>query len=154
MTCPAVAARICARSGMSKIPASFTMPMVSVNGAELYHELRGSGPPVLFIMGATGDGGHFDALADLLSDEFTFITYDRRGNGRSPAPAGWTTTSPEEQADDAAALIDSLVVGPAAVFGTSSGGNFALWMLTRHPAIVRGTILHEPGVYALLDDFA
>jgi pimeloyl-ACP methyl ester carboxylesterase len=129
------------------------MPMVSVNGAELYHEVRGSGPPVLLIMGATGDGGHFDTLADLLADEFTVITYDRRGNGRSPAPAGWTTTSAEEQADDAAALVDSLAVGPLAVFGTSSGGNFALWMLTRHPAMVRGAVLHEPGVYAVLDDF-
>jgi pimeloyl-ACP methyl ester carboxylesterase len=39
------------------------------------------------------------------------------------------------------------------VFGTSSGGNFALWMLTRHPAVVRGVVLHEPAVYALLDDF-
>ena len=47
----------------------------------------------------------------------------------------------------------SLAVGPLAVFGTSSGGNFALWMLTRHPATVRGAVLHEPGVYALLDDF-
>ena len=104
-------------------------------------------------MGSTGDGGHFDALADLLADEFTVITYDRRGNGRSPTPPGWTSTSPEEQADDAAALVDSLVVGPAAVFGTSSGGNFALRMLTRHPGVVRGAILHEPAVYALLDDF-
>jgi pimeloyl-ACP methyl ester carboxylesterase len=138
---------------VSKIPASFAMPMVSVNGAELYHEVRGSGPPVLLIMGATGDGGHFDTLADLLADEFTVITYDRRGNGRSPAPAGWTTTSAVEQADDAAALVDSLAVGPLAVFGTSSGGNFALWMLTRHPAMVRGAVLHEPGVYAVLDDF-
>jgi pimeloyl-ACP methyl ester carboxylesterase len=129
------------------------MPMVSVNRAELYHEVRGSGPPVLLIMGATGDGGHFDTLADLLADEFTVITYDRRGNGRSPAPAGWTTTSAVEQADDAAALVDSLAVGPLAVFGTSSGGNFALWMLTRHPAMVRGAVLHEPGVYAVLDDF-
>ena len=84
-------------------------------------------------MGSSGDGGHFDALADLLADEFTVITYDRRGNGRSPIPPGWTSTSPEEQADDAAALVDSLVVGPAAVFRTSSGGNFALRMLTRHP---------------------
>ena len=75
------------------------MPMVTVNGVELYHEIRGSGPPVLFIMGATGDGGHFDAVADLLADEFTVVTYDRRGNGRSPVPAGWTTTTPEEQAD-------------------------------------------------------
>jgi len=129
------------------------MPMVSVNGAELYYEVRGSGPPVLFVMGATGDGGHFEALADLLADEFTVITYDRRGYSRSPAPTGWTTTSAEEQADDAAALVDSLAVGPLAVFGTSSGGNFALWMLTRHPAIVRGAVLHDPGVYAVLDDF-
>jgi pimeloyl-ACP methyl ester carboxylesterase len=129
------------------------MPNVTVNGAELYYEVRGVGPPVLLIMGATGDGGHFDTLADLLADEFTVVTYDRRGNGRSPAPAGWTTTSPEEQADDAAGLVDVLAVGPTAVFGTSSGGNFALWMLTRYPEAVRGVVLHEPGLYALLDDF-
>ena len=104
-------------------------------------------------MGATGDGGHFDKLADVLADEFTVITYDRRGNGRSPVPAGWQTTSAEEQADDAAALLDALGVGPAAVFGTSSGGSFALWLLVRHPEAVRGAILHEPGLYALVDDF-
>ena len=127
--------------------------MVTVNGAGLYYELRGSGPSVLLIMGSTGDGGHFDTLADLLADEFTVVTYDRRGNGRSPAPAGWTTTSPQEQADDAAGLVEALAVGPTAVFGTSSGGNFALWMLTRHPAAVRGAVLHEPGVYAVLDNF-
>src|SRR4051794_32796984 len=57
------------------------MPTVTVNGTELYHEVRGTGPPVLLIMGATGDGGYFDKLADLLADEFTVITYDRRGNG-------------------------------------------------------------------------
>ena len=126
---------------------------MTVNGAELYYEVRGSGPPVLLIMGGTGDGGHFDTLADLLADEFTVVTYDRRGNGRSPVPTGWTTTSPQEQADDAAGLVDALAVGPTAVFGTSSGGNFALWTLTRHPAVVRGAVLHDPGVYALLDDF-
>ena len=48
--------------------------------------VRGTGPPVLLIMGATGDGGHFDELADLLADEFTVVSYDRRGNGRSPVP--------------------------------------------------------------------
>jgi pimeloyl-ACP methyl ester carboxylesterase len=105
------------------------------------------------IMGATGDGGHFDALAELLADEFTVVSYDRRGNGRSPVPDGWDTTSPEEQADDAAALLDALETGPAAVFGTSSGGVFALCLMVRHPEMVRGAILHEPGSYALVDDF-
>jgi pimeloyl-ACP methyl ester carboxylesterase len=129
------------------------MSTVTVNGAELYYEVRGTGPPVLLIMGATGDGGHFDELAAQLADEFTVISYDRRGNGRSPAPAGWRTTSPEEQADDAAALLDALGTGRAAVFGTSSGGLFALCLLVRHPGAVRGAILHEPGLYALVDDF-
>jgi pimeloyl-ACP methyl ester carboxylesterase len=127
------------------------MSRVTVNGAEFYFEVRGMGPPVLLIMGATGDGGHFDAFADLLADEFTVVSYDRRGNGRSPVPAGWQTTSPEEQADDAAALLEALETGPAAVFGTSGGGNFALCLLVRHPAWVRGAILHEPGLYALVD---
>jgi pimeloyl-ACP methyl ester carboxylesterase len=129
------------------------MPSVTVNGAELYHEVRGTGPPVLLIMGATGEGGHFDAFADVLANEFTVVTYDRRGNGRSPVPAGWATTSPEEQADDAAALLDALGVGPSAIFGTSSGGNFGLCLLVRHPEAARSAILHEPALYALVEDF-
>ena len=129
------------------------MPSVIVNGTELYYEIRGTGPPVLLIMGSTGDGGHFDAFADVLADEFMVVSYDRRGNGRSPAPPGWQTTSPQEQADDAAGLLTALGTGPVAVFGTSSGGNFALCLLVRHPGQVRGAVLHEPGLYALVDDF-
>src|SRR3954454_3843401 len=138
---------------MHPLGHSGPMPTATVHGTELYHEVRGTGPPVLLIMGATGDGGHFDTLADLLADEFTVITYDRRGNGRSPVPAGWETTSPKEQADDAAALLDALGTGPAVVFSTSSGGNFALCLMARHPGRVRGAIMHEPGLYALVDDF-
>ena len=49
--------------------------------------------------------------------------------------------------------MEALGTGPAAVFGTSAGGNFALCLLVRHPGWVRGAILHEPGLYALVDDF-
>ena len=128
------------------------MPRANVNGTELYYEIRGTGEPLLLIMGGSGDGGHFDAIADLLCDEFTVVTYDRRGNGRSPAPAGWTTTAPEEQADDAAGLLAALVRSPAVVCGTSSGAPFALCLLARHPEAVLGAILHEPALFALLDD--
>jgi pimeloyl-ACP methyl ester carboxylesterase len=128
------------------------MPALTVNGAELHHDVRGGGPPVLLIMGATGDGGHFDQLAQLLADEFTVVSYDRRGNGRSPRPAGWTTTSPEEQADDAAGLLAALGLAPAAVFGTSSGATFALALAIRHPEAVRGVLLHEPVMTLLTDD--
>ncbi len=90
--------------------------MLEVNGTELYYEVRGAGPPLLLIMGATGDGGHFERLAEVLADEFTIISYDRRGNGRSPRPPGWAATSAEEQADDAAALLEGLRLSPAAPY--------------------------------------
>jgi pimeloyl-ACP methyl ester carboxylesterase len=128
------------------------MPLLTVRDAELYYEVRGEGPPLLLIMGATGDGAHFDAVGELLADEFTVVAYDRRGNGRSPRPPGWESTSAEEQADDAAALLEALGLTPSFVFGTSLGGVFALCLLTRHPAAVRGAILHEPAVWPLFDD--
>ena len=126
--------------------------MLAVNGTELHHEVRGTGPPVLLIMGAPGDGGHFERFAKLLADEFTVVTYDRRGNGRSPRPSGWTTTSAEEQADDAAALLEALGLVPAAVFGTSLAGVIALCLVLRHPRMVSGAILHEPAFWSLFDD--
>jgi pimeloyl-ACP methyl ester carboxylesterase len=103
-------------------------------------------------MGATGLGAHFAQVADALSDEFTVVTYDRRGNGRSPRPRGWTETSTEEQADDAAALLEALGLSPATVFGTSGGAVFVLCMVVRHPEAMRGAILHEPGLFVLFDD--
>ena len=118
--------------------------LIEVSSTQLYHEVRGSGPSVLFIQGATGDGGTFERVAELLADEFTVVTYDRRGNSRSPIPAGWNETSMNEQADDAAGLIRALGLGPAAVFGTSGGAVILLNLLVRHPEVLRGAIVHEP----------
>jgi pimeloyl-ACP methyl ester carboxylesterase len=128
------------------------MPLQRANETELYYERKGDGPSLLLIMGATGDGGVFERFADALADEFTVITYDRRGNGRSPRPMGWDKTSPEEQAADAAGLLDALGLAPAAVFGTSSAGIFALALLVRHPESARGAVLHEPAFFSLFDD--
>ena len=64
-----------------------------VNGTDIYHEVRGSGPPVLFISGMTGDAGHYAKVAEVLATEFTAVTYDRRGNSRSPRPPGWGTNA-------------------------------------------------------------
>jgi pimeloyl-ACP methyl ester carboxylesterase len=127
------------------------MPSITVNGTEIYYKLLGSGPSLLLISGATGDAGGFERVADLLADEFTVGIYDRRGNSRSPGPEGWDTTSPDEQADDAAALLTALELAPAAVFGNSYGAIFALNLVIRHPEVVRGAILHEPPLISVLE---
>jgi pimeloyl-ACP methyl ester carboxylesterase len=123
---------------------------VKVNGAELYYEVRGTGPSVLLVCGVAGDAGYYDALADILAANFAVATYDRRGYSRSPRPAGWNQTSIEEQAGDAAALLSALELAPAIVFGSSAGGPIALDLTLRHPDKVRGLVLHEPSVYTVL----
>jgi len=125
---------------------------VTANGVTLYYERQGAGPAVLFIAGSTGDAGNFSRAAKLLADEFTVVTYDRRGNSRSPRPAGWTTTSVEEQADDAAALINVLDLAPVVAFGASAGGLIALDLVIRHPQLVRACVLQEPSIFFVLPD--
>jgi pimeloyl-ACP methyl ester carboxylesterase len=56
---------------------------VTTEGYELYYEVRGHGSPLLMIPGGGGDGGSYSAVADILSDKFKVITYDRRGNAHS-----------------------------------------------------------------------
>ena len=127
------------------------MPTTTGVLSALHHEVRGAGPPVVFITGASGDAGHFARTAEQLAGEFTTVAYDRRGCSRSaPLPAG-EMMSIAGQADDAARLIEELGLAPAVVFGTSGGGDILLDLLARRPAVLRGAIVHEPAVIALTD---
>src|SRR5919202_5980319 len=55
------------------------------------------------------------------------------------------------QADDAAALVKECGFESALAFGTSGGAVITLELLVRHPAVVRGAVLHEPPLISLLD---
>src|SRR4029079_4967667 len=57
-----------------------------VNGASLYYEQRGEGPSLLFIPCGSVDAWHYAAVTEILARDFRVVTYDRRGNGRSPRP--------------------------------------------------------------------
>jgi hypothetical protein len=107
---------------------------IEVNGARIYHEMRGSGPSVLFIAGATGDAGHFQRVAEILSGEFAVVTYDRRGNSRSPRPdasgAGVTTIKPNSELPK---ITDTVVIDgytqPGASPNTQAQGNDAVLLI-------------------------
>jgi pimeloyl-ACP methyl ester carboxylesterase len=125
---------------------------VHANGTELYYEARGDGPALLLIAGGLADAGQFTALGGALAERSRVISYDRRGNSRSSAPAGWTTTTVEEQADDAAALLEALEVPAASVYGHSIGAPIALDLVLRRPEIVDRVILHDPALMSVLAD--
>ncbi|HKW93427.1 MAG TPA: alpha/beta hydrolase [Methylomirabilota bacterium] len=134
------------------MPQAKVTDFVVTNGATLYYERQGAGQSLLFIAGSTGDAGNFTRTAELLADEFTVVTYDRRGNSRSARPPSWTKTSVSEQADDAAGIIRALGLEPTVVFGASAGGSIALDLMIRHPRLLCAGILQEPSIFSVLPD--
>jgi pimeloyl-ACP methyl ester carboxylesterase len=127
--------------------------MVEANGTQLYYEIRGAGPALLFIPGAEGDAEEYARVAGLLQSEFTILSYDRRAFSRSPRPAGYSGTTVEEQADDAAALLEATGLPPATVWGNSSGAIIGLSLVLRHPDVVSAAMLHEPPLFAGMGDY-
>jgi pimeloyl-ACP methyl ester carboxylesterase len=129
---------------------------LSVPGATLHYEVRGNGPVLLLICGGIYDAEGFAPLADELAEEHTVVTYDRRGNSRSPLAGPPAELILAEQADDAYRLLGAVGVTedePADVFGNSSGAVIALELAARYPGMVRTVVAHEPPVFELLPDF-
>ena len=88
---------------------------------QLYYEDRGSGKPVLLVHGWPLNGGSWERQSSmLLASGFRVITYDRRGFGRSSAPAaGYDYNT---FAGDTAHIIDKLGLRDVALVGFSMGG--------------------------------
>ncbi|WP_199421761.1 alpha/beta fold hydrolase [Actinotalea solisilvae] len=122
-----------------------------VPGAELHYEVRGSGP-LLLTVAQPMTSGPFAAVADLLAAHRTVVTYDPRGVGRSTVDDPARDVTPEDEADDLAAVVDAVGGGPADVLGSSGGGVAALALAVRHPGHVRTVVAHEPPLCELLED--
>jgi pimeloyl-ACP methyl ester carboxylesterase len=111
-----------------------------LGGRTLSYTRRGSGEPLLLIMGMAGHMGLWreDFLARLESD-FDVVAYDHRGIGASSDVDG--PFSIAELADDAAALLDVVGWDSAHVFGISMGGMVAQELVLSHGQRVRRLVL-------------
>jgi pimeloyl-ACP methyl ester carboxylesterase len=127
---------------------------LKVPGASLYYEVRGSGPVLLMIPGGPMDADGFTALAGRLADRYTVVTYDCRGNSRSPMEGSWDDLTVGLFADDANRLLDAVSPGSAYVLGSSGGATYGLDLVARYPGRVRALVAHEPPVSELLPDAA
>lgn len=121
------------------------MPEVSANGVRLYHEVYGSGEPILCIHGTSSSAMVWrEAAIESLASLGRVIIYDRRGCTRSERPDPYET-SVAQHVEDAAALIGALDAAPVVLIGRSYGGAVALGVALRHPDLVRALVLLEAG---------
>jgi 3-oxoadipate enol-lactonase len=111
---------------------------LTVNGVSLAVEVRGEGPPVLFVHGYPLDRTLWQHQLGALTG-FRRIAPDLRGLGLSDAPdLGYSMAT---YADDLAALLDALHADQVVLCGLSMGGYIALEFARRYRTRLRGLIL-------------
>ena len=128
------------------------MPEAHVNGCNLYYEVDGSGPDVVFIHGEDHGIEQFRDQIPHFSNNYRCLTYYRRGHGKSEsAPYGYSLWN---QTLDLAELLDSLGITSTAIVGVGMGNAVAVSYTLHKPNRVRGLVLaawYELDGYPLLE---
>lgn len=117
------------------------MPHFTHNDASLHYETSGEGEPLLLIAGIASDMASWGPLPALLPGR-RLVMIDNRGSGQTKVEG---PLSVEDMADDCAALLAHLGLGPVDVVGHSLGGMLALLLAARHPEQVRRVVTMTSG---------
>jgi len=139
LRCLLVAATMLPLCALADGPAA-TPRYVDVPGAKLYVETFGSGTPLLFLHGGLHFfDNSFAAQRDYFAAFRQVIGIDQAGHGHSPGNGRPFTY--QQMADDTAAVIEKLRIGPVDIVGHSDGANVALILAHDHPALVQRLVI-------------
>ncbi len=118
------------------------MPLLPVDGAELYYEDTDAGvATILFSHGLLWSRRMFDAQVAHLSGRYRCVAYDHRGQGQSRDDG--SPYDMERLTEDAAQVIEQLGLAPCVFVGVSMGGFVGLRLAARRPELLRGLVLVE-----------
>ncbi|MBI3709967.1 MAG: alpha/beta hydrolase [Proteobacteria bacterium] len=107
--------------------------------AEIYYEVTGHGPPLIFAHGLGGNHLSWWQQIPHFSDRYTCVTFAHRGFTPSrEAPGGPGVAA---FADDLGALIDHLGFREVGLVAQSMGGWTCLGYALRHPGRVRDLVM-------------
>ncbi|HEY1989211.1 MAG TPA: alpha/beta fold hydrolase [Acidimicrobiales bacterium] len=99
------------------------MATLSLNGIDLYYELTGTGPRLLFLNGTGATVANTEPIVAVLAGAFEVAAFDQRGIGRSTLAADPYTVA--DLAGDALAVADHLGWERFRLIGVSFGGMVA-----------------------------
>lgn len=131
--------------------ASDDVKRLSVNGAEFAYLEAGQGDPLILIHGGLQDYRLWREVLPALAGQYRVIAYSRRNRfpfalSAEGAPDG----AGDLHAEDLAAIVQALGLGPVRVVGHSSGAVTALFFAARYPQLVRAMVVNEPPAGGLL----
>ena len=129
--------------------SSVKLTEIPINGTTLNYMERGQGAPVLLVHGTLGDYRTWDGQIEALSRDHRVISYSRRYHFPNEWPPTASSFSAVIHAEDLAALIQRLDVGPVHLVGHSFGAFISLLVAREHPELVRSLTLAEPPVMSV-----
>ena len=115
------------------------MPFLNHTDIQIYYELSGDGPSILFIHGLGSSSRDWEKQVPFFAKDYRVITLDLRGHGRSSKPPG--PYSIKMFAEDTAALVRGLGVQPLHIVGISMGGMVAFELGIHCPELVRSLVI-------------
>lgn len=122
--------------------------LIDIEGVEIHAEIRGDGPDLVLLHGASGNTRDFTfSLADSLAERYRVIMMDRPGLGWSDRADGyggaWNTAgeSPRAQARLLKSAADQLGVSKPLVLGHSFGGAVAMAWALEYPDDTAGLVM-------------
>lgn len=116
------------------------MPLVHLDGVDLYYEVHGDGPALVFAHGAGGNHLSWWRQVPHFARRYRCVTFDHRHFGLSRAPH----PTPERRmrfADDLRDLLDHLGIEQISLVAQSMGGRTAVGFTLRNPGRVRALVL-------------
>ncbi len=118
------------------------MPIIKSNGINIYYEERGSGEPLLLIMGITAPGSVWELHVSHWEKNFRCILVDNRGVGKSDKPPGSYTSL--QMAEDCIGVLDHLGLTSVKVAGVSMGSIIAQQLAIHFPEKISAMVLCCP----------
>jgi pimeloyl-ACP methyl ester carboxylesterase len=119
--------------------------LAPINGAHIYYECAGEGPPFVMIHAGVADNRQWENEFAYFAQHFRVVRFDMRGYGASEPVAGEFS-----HLRDLTALLEYLHIDdPLILMGCSMGGSIAMDFALTHPTKVRALIMVGSGLSGL-----
>ena len=114
------------------------MTMVSINGTDIYHEIHGSGEPVLLLHGGFCSIEMMRPQIEALASDYAVYAPERPGQGRSPDVPG--PISYAQSVADTLDYLDAVGVQRPHIVGFSDGAIIGLTIALQYPDRIRSLV--------------
>lgn len=119
------------------------MATLSLDDGALWYDVRGDGPPLVFVHGGWQNSKSWERQVEYFADQYRVVTFDIRGHGETGATGSRDYTI-DLFVDDLERLLASLDIENPILVGNSIGGMIIQTYLDRHPSGAQGAVIGGP----------